>query len=55
VTALHRTVVYCEYYAVALLKANYLRARLHPRPLLSQHKLAASEILGWRRKQERNL
>jgi hypothetical protein len=47
--------VYGEYYAIALLKANYLHARLHPRPLLGQYKLAASEILGWRGKQERNL
>jgi hypothetical protein len=52
---LHRTVIYGEYHAVALLKANYLHARLHPRPLLGQDKLAAREILGWRGKQERNL
>jgi hypothetical protein len=36
-----------EHNGVALSKWHYLRARLHARPLLSQHKFSALEIRSW--------
>ena len=36
-----------EHDGVAFRKWHYLRARLHARPLLSQHKFSALEIRSW--------
>src|SRR5689334_16274410 len=44
-----------EHDGVALAERNHLGARLHARPLLGEHELAAVEILSRRRQQDREL
>ena len=42
--ALHRPIVHREHDTVAATKRHHLGPRLHPRPLLGQHELAAREV-----------
>src|ERR1700760_166464 len=44
-----------EYHALALLERDYLRPRLHARPLFGEDELAAREIRAGFREQERDL
>lgn len=52
---LNRPVMHCERHRVSLAKWNHLWPRLHPRPLLREHELAAGEIFLWLREHDRNL
>jgi hypothetical protein len=53
--SVHGSVVNSEGHRVALLQRDHLRARLHARPLLVEHKLAANEVLAWLGQQDRDL
>ena len=53
--ALRRPVAHGEDHAVALPEAHDLGARLHARPLLGQHELAAGKIPSGRGEQDRDL
>ena len=53
--ALHRTVMHGKRHRIALPQRHHLGMRLHPRPLLSQHKFAAGEIAARLRQQDRHL
>jgi hypothetical protein len=53
--SVHGSVVNSEGHRVALLQRDHLRTRLHARPLLVEHKLAASEVLAWLGQQDRDL
>jgi len=53
--SVHGSVVNSEGHRVALLQRDHLRARLHARPLLVEHKLATNEVLAWLGQQDRDL
>src|SRR4051812_3268887 len=53
--ALHRPVMHGKGHRIALRERHHLRSRLHPRPLLRQHELAAGEIVPRFREQDRDL
>ncbi len=53
--ALHRPVMHSKDHRIALPQRHHLGPRLHPRPLLGQHELAAGEIAPWFRQQDRDL
>ena len=53
--ALHRPVMHRKHHRVALTQRHHLGTRLHARPLLGQHELAAGEIAARLRQQDRDL
>lgn len=51
----HRPVMNREDHGISLVERHHLRARLHTRSLLRQHKFSAAEIFLWIREKESNL
>src|SRR5262245_44375781 len=51
----HRAMAHREYDRAALGQGHHCGARLHPRSLLGQHELAASEVVPWLRQQDGDL
>jgi hypothetical protein len=52
---LHRPIVHCEGHAVTTSERHHFGPRLHSRPPLGQHELAAGEVFFRLREQNRDL